>query len=299
MKKQSVAISGASGWLGRQLMAIYSSNPNFKQENFIAITSKRQKIQIGNKVVTTTNFQANEKYSTIDVYYDFGFLTREKISEIGPEKYFEANIQIIENSLSFISKWKPKKVVLSSSGAIYSPLENNQNDLYGSLKRIQELRTQEVCDKLGIDLIIPRIFNLSGVGIYKINTFAISNIINSALLGSEIIITSNAPVVRRYCDINEFLTLLISLTNKNYTGIFDTGGEKIEIQELTSLVVKKVKSKSLITYPTIDASLKSDEYFSTSTEYENLLDKNVGKAPLPIESQIEITAKYIKENFIS
>jgi nucleoside-diphosphate-sugar epimerase len=299
MKKQTVAISGASGWLGKQLMAVYISNSNFKQETFIAITSKRKKIQIGNKLFTTTNFLADEKYPAIDVYYDFGFLTREKISEIGPEKYFEANTQIIENSLSFISKWKPKKVVLASSGAIYSPLEKNQNDLYGSLKRTQELRIQEACDKLGIDLIIARIFNLSGVGIYKINTFAISNIIYSALLGSDIIITSKVPVVRRYCDINEFLNLLITLVNKNYTGIFDTGGEKIEIQELSSLVIKIVNSKSLIKYQTLDSSLKSDDYFSKSTEYENLMDKEESKAPLPIESQIEITAKYIKENFIS
>jgi hypothetical protein len=29
------------------------------------------------------------------------------------------------------------------------------------------------------------------------------------------------------------------------------------------------------------------------------MDKEESKAPLPIESQIEITAKYIKENFIS
>ena len=230
-----------------------------------------------------------------ELYYDFAFLTREKISNLGPKEYVEKNMQIIESSSNLIAKLRPKKVLLASSGAIYSPKKNNQNDLYGKLKKLQEEKIQEICNKVGIDLIISRIFNLSGRGLDKTNTFAISNLIKAALTETPIIINATVKTTRRYCDISEFLDLLVILANSDYKGIFDSGGEKIEIRDLALLVIKTLKSKSLILSPNLDSKNEPDNYFSNSNEYENLLKLYQNKNVIPLRKQIEITAEYIKE----
>jgi nucleoside-diphosphate-sugar epimerase len=81
---------------------------------------------------------------------------------------------------------QPKTVILASSGAIYGEgRRNHQGDnyLYSMLKQIQEEKIIEVCSKIGAKLIIARIFNLSGNGINKINTFAIAEMIVNAVKG--------------------------------------------------------------------------------------------------------------------
>jgi nucleoside-diphosphate-sugar epimerase len=295
VSKSAIIISGASGWLGKQLLTNYLLEQNLEVDLITAISSSKHQIQIQDKIVTTSQFSKEKINVDPELYYDFAFLTREKIINIGPKEYMEKNLQIIESSSNLIAKLRPKKVILASSGAIYSPKNRNQEDLYGKLKKLQEEKIHEICNKIGIDLIISRIFNLSGRGLDKTNTFAISNLIKAALTETTIVINSTVKTTRRYCDISEFLDLLVTLANSDYQGIFDSGGKKIEIRDLAQLVVKTLKSNSSILAPDLDSKIEPDNYFSNSNEYEKLLKLYKNKNLIPLKKQIEITAEYIKE----
>ena len=165
------------------------------------------------------------------------------------EKYKEINMNIIKNSINFIKSNKPKVVVLASSGAVYGSnlgANSTKNDLYGQLKLIQEIEIGNACQEAGSKLITIRIFNLSGSGIRKIDTFALAEFVFKSLKSEDIFIQSNYSVTRRYCDISQLLKLVLCLILENRDIIFDTGGIKVEIRELARMTIEKLNSLSTV-----------------------------------------------------
>ena len=289
MNSQNIAVSGATGWLGSELIRILVNNKIFLDSNIFPITSSEKIITINNSKFVTKKFENIQASQTFDYYFDFAFLTGEKQKNIGPQKYQEINSEIIRNSVNFIMKNQPKVVILASSGAIYGSYQNQENNLYSELKKVQEIKISEVCNFVGSKLIIVRIFNLSGSGIKKISTFVLAEFIYRSSRNKKITIKSNYPVFRRYCDVSEMLNLIIelSVTNENY--VFDSGGTKIEIRELAKRVIQILDSSSKIFSPKINSSLSPDNYFSNSNEYENLVKKHLGLKTVALENQILLT----------
>ena len=289
MKSQNIAVSGATGWLGGELIRILVNNKIFLNSDIFPITSSEKIIEINNSKYVTKKFENIQASQTFDYYFDFAFLTREKQTNIGPQKYKEINSEIIRNSVNFIMKNQPKIVILASSGAVYGSYQNQENNLYSELKKVQEFKISEACNLVSSKLIIVRVFNLSGSGIKKISTFALAEFIYRSLRNEEITIKSNYPVFRRYCDVSEMLNLIIklSITNENY--VFDSGGTKIEIKELAKRIIKIMDSSSKIFSPKINSSLPPDNYFSNSNEYESLVEKHLGLKTVTLENQILLT----------
>jgi len=286
----SITITGATGWLGLELINILS-NLNRSQLKLDLISSSEAQIEVNQKKFLTSIFTKN-KSSEADIYFDFAFITREKINTLGPEKYVAANKDIVSNSVKLIKLKQPKTVILASSGAVYGVGSNDlkgNNYLYSDLKLMQEERIGEVCSSIGCSLIITRIFNLSGNGISKINTFAIAEFISSAFKNQRLQIKSKHLVYRRYCDISQLLNLLLDLSRISFTGVIDSGGIKIELRELVQTIIKELGSNSEIDFPIIEKNSTPDEYYSKSNLYEDLLLKHSNEKPLSIKEQINIT----------
>jgi nucleoside-diphosphate-sugar epimerase len=181
---------------------------------------------------------------------------------------------------------------LASSGAVYGQGFNNfkdDNKLYSELKLMQEEKIGAACSDIGVNLIISRIFNLSGNGINKINTFVIADFISRAFQNQKVQIKSNYLVYRRYCDISQLLNLLLKLHEINFTGIIDSGGIKIELRDLARTIIKQLRSNSEIDFSDIGKDSSPDEYFSKSNLYDELLVKCLNEKPLLISEQIANT----------
>jgi len=146
---------------------------------------------------------------------------------------------------------------------------------------------------------IDRIFNLSGSGIKKLNTFAIAEFIYKSFKNQDIIIQSNYNVVRQYCDIGQLLDLITKLALENKNCTFDSGGEKIEIRELASKIVEQLNSKSKIIALEIDSLLPKDFYLSNSNDYEKLVSEYLKQELVSLKKQITLTKKgLIKQQLI-
>jgi nucleoside-diphosphate-sugar epimerase len=163
------------------------------------------------------------------------------------------------------------------------------NHIYSDLKLMQEEKIGEACSGNGINLIITRIFSLSGNGISKIDTFAIAEMVSRAFRNQKLHIKSNYLVHRRYCDITQLLNLLLDLNRNRFTGVIDSGGIKIELRELAQTIIEELGSNSEIDFPIIDKNSTPDEYYSKSNLFEDLLLKYSNKKPLSIKEQIKIT----------
>ena len=275
MNNPKIVISGSTGWLGKELIKILNSRKSNKV-NMELFCSKNTKFTIAGKNYEAKNFLNANLNSDFDYFYDFAFLTRDKIDKIGIKNYFDINSAIINNSVNLIRACKPKSVILASSGAVYTEGVNHKianNFLYADLKNLQEKKITEACHASGSNLIIVRIFNISGNGIYKVKDFAISDFL----------------VFRRYCDVTQLLQLLVKLAEEKITTIFDSGGYKIEIRELAQRIITLLNSKTKVISKEISELLPTDNYFSNSNEYELLLKKHLNKKSISIENQIKIT----------
>jgi nucleoside-diphosphate-sugar epimerase len=294
MDFENIVISGATGWLGSELIAELLKNTNFEYSNIVPVSSSEGTLKLKDRVMKHSTFEKlNHTYSN-SCYFDFAFLTREKLRVITEVKYKEINLKIIENSVNFIKANKPKMVVLASSGAIYGSnwgANSTKNDLYGELKLLQEIEIGKACRESGSKLITIRIFNLSGSGIRKIDTFAIAEFVFKSLKNENIFIKSNYLVTRRYCDISQLLKLVLRLILDGKDLTFDTGGIKLEIRELAKITIEKLGSSSTVKSFEISNSLPPDNYFSKSNEFEKLVKRHLKEAPISIDNQIDFTRR--------
>lgn len=294
MTFKHLVVSGATGWLGSELIIEALKHDDFQHSNIVAISSTAGSLRLNNRMLNHTSFENLKNIYSNSCYFDFAFVTREKLKLMSEEKYKEINMNIIKNSINFIKSNKPKVVVLASSGAVYgSNLGANsmKNDLYRQLKLIQEIEIGNACQEAGSKLITIRIFNLSGSGIRKIDTFALAEFVFKSLKSEDIFIQSNYSVTRRYCDISQLLKLVLCLILENRDIIFDTGGIKVEIRELARMTIEKLNSLSTVKSLEINSSVPPDNYFSESNEFEKLVKRYLKEEPASIDDQIEFTKR--------
>ena len=138
MQKSKVLISGATGWLGRELLNIFSET-NFEKIQINLISSKNGYMAVKGNNLEVKSFKNYKGIESVNNYFDFAFLARNKLEKLGPDKFKEINMEIISNSTNLIKTICPKTVVLSSSGAIYNIKKSTKaGTLYSDLKKIQE-----------------------------------------------------------------------------------------------------------------------------------------------------------------
>ena len=293
MSPPSVVIKGATGWIGRQT-AIKLVNKFRENLNLTLISSNPVDICIYNKHYQTISPSSLKLDNQIDYFFDYAFQTREKIDSLEEKQYVDVNLNLINHSVEIVKKLRPKTVVLTSSGAVYNSSKYAQTKkykLYSELKAMQEQQITDVCKESGSNLIIVRIFNLSGEGMNKSKVYAFQEIIEKALKNEEIIVKSSYQVFRRYCDIGQLLDLLLQLSFYEENICFDSGGQLIEIHRLVEVVKTSLNSNSPIFFEPIDSLSTPDKYYSSSDKYELLIRKFLNQDSLSIESQVVKTAQ--------
>ena len=289
MQKSKVLVSGATGWLGREILNIFAET-NFEKVEINLISSKNGEVFIKGNKLEVKSFKDYKSIEPVDSYFDFAFLGMNKLEKIGAENFKRINMEIITESTNLIKTICPKTVVLSSSGAIYNIKKSTKGGvIYSDLKKIQEELIAKACNTSGSNLIISRIFNLAGRSIPRESDFALVDFMIKSIENMDLKINSNHLVVRRYSDVTQLLKLLVEMANRGENCVFDSGGAKIELRDLASKIIKVVNSKSKIVAPEIDFETEQDYYFSDSHSYEKLLTKIMGEESIAIENQIQNT----------
>jgi nucleoside-diphosphate-sugar epimerase len=292
-----IVISGGTGWIGRSLVEQIIKSNLCKPEQIILISSLAKNIEISNINFNTHTWEILDIKSQVSMYFDLAFQTQDKLNSYGKSKYIEENEKIVKNSVNFIKNHKPKSIFLASSGAIYGKnylTTPKPESIYGELKFKQEMQLSKVAADLNLNLLITRIFNISGGNINKFETFAIAQMIKSAISRNNIEVIADHQVFRRYADINQLIRLILELLNSGVNCIFDSGGELVELRELAVEIKKIVNPLAKIGLTKIDVNSPSDDYYSRSDLYENLLKQYLGEVNINIDEQIVNTFNYIK-----
>lgn len=275
MPRVKFAISGASGWLGRELVFYLLRSGKIESLSEIRAYSSSKKIldfgEFG-KIETEQFIKPDfSELAGVETFVHLAFLTRNLVDKYGREIFFEKNSILTQQATKVIEKAGPQFVVNVSSGAVFSRQTGNLDtdavtNPYGVGKLQEEHLLQEACAKSGSNLAIGRLWGSTGEHMPINRAYAISDFIYMALREKKIKVKSRGFVWRRYCDAGEFLFLLWKLSRENQFTLINSGGPKIEIGELAELIGKEIEGVELEREKKGDSS--TADYHPIDNSYE-------------------------------
>lgn len=295
-KSSEIFVSGASGWLGKELISLISENrlTHFTTNDLRLFSSNGRSIKlINSKEYLTSSFgvdQIEVMPKKLEGFIHLAFLTRDKLKTLNPNEFIRVNLELISNACKIIERMKPKWVVVVSSGAILnresgeieSDIEKNP---YGFCKRIEELLLTDATKRVGANIVIGRLWGASGEQMPPNPEYALSDFIEGARLKNEIQIKSGGEVFRRYLDAGEFMEVLVKLAVLGESRVLDSGGEVIEIGELSQLVGGHFPGTSVIRSKTVT---DIDDYYPRAQDFDELA-KELGVKLSTIKEQVART----------
>lgn len=266
--QQRFVITGASGWLGRTLVALAS---NFGHE-LMLIGSRSRPINVdgNNFMVNDYQLKAVEEFAPT-VLIDFAFVTREHLDGMSELEYRQVNEDLIGQALNIFALPSVKFGIFTSSGAAVYPkdalLGTYSDNPYGFLKRQTEELVFDASERLQKRSIVIRPWSLSGTMVTKEYEFAFSSFIKQSF-GDEIHVKSPNPVLRRYVAAEDFLALALAklFSSPGSSEVFDSGGDLISLLELAQKVADLQKHEVSVVSHQSSSEVK-DDYYSDDRQW--------------------------------
>jgi nucleoside-diphosphate-sugar epimerase len=290
------AITGSTGWLGKELIFSLLDRGCIQSLDEILLYSSTERLvdfgKFGKKESFAFLGSDFSEISEVEYFVHLSFLTRNLVQKYGLNRYIQINQNLTNQAVNFIERTQPLFVSSVSSGAVYSQnsheLENDiQRNPYGFLKVREEELLREICTIHSSNLSIGRLWGATGRYMPVNVAYAISDLIVQALTKKSIQIHSPRQVFRRYCDSSEFLRVLLECSTVNEFNLFDSGGPLIEIKELATRIMRELDIGGNIEQ-NLDVSLGVDDYYARSDSFE-VLANGFGVSISGISDQIKRT----------
>jgi len=248
MKNKNILITGGMGFIGSNLANELAKNNNVKIYD----------IKNGGDI---KNFKLLKKeLRDIDYVFHFASLISVEESMKKPLDYIENNIIGSLNVLKSSLSCEVKRVIFSSSAAVYgdstkTPIKEatmlNPKSIYAFTKIAVENLMKIFNENCGLSTISLRFFNVYGPE-QKINTSYASVIpmfINRALKNKDLIIYGNGKQTRDFIFIKDIINANILAAKSNYYNTLNIGsGTKTTINNIANLIINLTNSKSKIKY---------------------------------------------------
>ncbi len=298
-------VTGASGWIGMAtLEMLFSALGADAAQRVIAFGSAPRVLALRNGTRVQqrplADLQVLAPAPTMLLHY--AFLTRDRVAGMPLEDYVSRNRAISDLVESCARSLGVTAALVLSSGAVYTRDGGLVTDFptnpYGALKLEDEIRFSRWAEDTGAALVLPRLFNLSGPYINKLDTYALATLIRATQRGEHMRIRAAHTVVRSYTAVADLLATALWRLSRNQSGAwrFDTAGEtEIEIGDLAQLVRQTLGSTSGIERPPRDP-VGIDRYVGEGAAYAALLAE-AGITPQALARQIVNTAADLERRF--
>ena len=284
---KNLLLTGASGWFGKSL--IYEGyklfGKQFLNDNFFAASSPKSVSLPGiPEVINFISLEEALNLKSIDCMIQSAFITRDKIKNIGNDKYIMQINNIINTSSKISQIHKLKKHIVISSGSVI-----NDPSLYGSLKAKEEDRLLISSAK---DKKILRVYAAGGIFLPKLDWSAISQFVQCFYNNKDIHFKSNGRVLRSlvdFGDLSKILLKYISIEDIYPVMIIDACNTEVDLVEIASIIAKKNNLK-VIFPPTFSRQNIASDYRGEIKQFLDLA-KFVGQNLSGIDDQIENSLK--------
>jgi len=291
-----IVVFGASGWLGRECISLLSSSlrKNFSSK-VILVGSTNKSIKVNQQNYEITSIDDLGHQTNVDLVIDLAFITQEKLEQLGEKQYIQLNQELRKKIYDFIYERKPKYVYFASSGAadvdFISVTKSNSKRVYGELKLASETELKKISQELDFNLLVNRIWSVTGLQMQDYSKYAIGNFISQALSTNEIKIKSSDQVLRSYIDAEDLFKVCFHELFLNKFTLLNSGGFQTTLFDLASLVLK-VLGSSTAQNPNSTEKEPGDDYVSKDFKLNDLALKQ-GLNLQSLKDQIRNTLKAI------
>lgn len=257
-----VAITGATGWLGRELLSrLASLRPDVV---VLPIASHARDFSAGIHYFRSVEW---DHFSLVDwkptVFVHLAHLTRDREEIWGPHAYVRENGRLTLAAIKAAELPTVRAVVLASSGAAVASPES----LYGRGKVAAESLFLDHGRRTGQPCVVARAWSVSGSLCPKPNLFALYDFIRQAKERGRISISASTLTFRRYVDAGEFLETCVNAAAAGVSSVIDSYGELVEMGELAERVLSTLKIEGGVLR--VDPSGVPDYYAADSAAFED------------------------------
>ena len=264
--RKKVVVTGGAGFIGSHIVE-YWSKQNADVLVLDNLRSGFEKNLNGFKNVTFVKGSITDKdvvFSVLenaDYVHHLAAMISVPESVENPFECVSINVNGLLNVLEASAKHKIKKIVHSSSAAVYgdnpvSPktilMKPEPKSPYGITKLDGEYYLQSYLENFGLQTISLRYFNVFGPRQDPKSQYAaaIPIFVNNALQNKEIIIYGDGEQTRDFIFVKDVVAAnVLAATTENVNGTFNVAcGSAISINQLVNLVLELTNSKSHIRY---------------------------------------------------
>lgn len=294
--RSSLLLTGASGWFGRTALWEYEQEhgPEALRRDVIPFASRERWVDFDSPhgPVKALPLEAIHAVPNPSGLLHLAFLTRDKVEELGWQRYVDTNRGITAHVARVLKAWPTMPVVTTSSGAA-AALDGQPPDLegnpYATLKQDEEaLLERQASTRLAI---VFRVYAASGRFMTRPQEFALGDLILQALAGQVLQVKAPHAVWRSYGNVEQLMQLGWMLLQRSgeaaYPGFqrFDACGPAVELAELAAAVAAELGGNL---EPRRITSTAMDHYGGDGTAFLALLRRH-GMEPLSLQEQIRST----------
>ena len=299
-----IILTGGSGWIGQAVLEMLEQALGDALSSRILVFGSSAR-DLSLRSGRTIPCQLLEHIRGIGtgpkLFFHCAFLTKDRLQDQSVAAFIAGNKVISDTVANAIEANNVRGLFMPSSGAVYKKGTHELDDdleanPYGVMKRQDEERFVALAKAKNMPVCIPRLFNLAGPFINKIELYALASMITSCNNGQGITIRAPHRVIRSYIHVADLVALgfeLLLNPRKDDVPIFDTAGEvAVELSELANTIRKVLdKPDSAIHRPEVVAD-KDDRYVGQSEPFTRMMHLH-GLTIHNINVQIHDTADYL------
>lgn len=326
LKNKNIIISGASGLIGSFLIDVlmYKNKENKLNCHIYALVRNAERAKnrfnkyIENENLDIISHDINEKLSLdnvskIDFALHLASNTHPKLYATDAINTITTNIIGTKNMLDFAIEKNATRFLFASSNEIYGEnrgdIEKFDEDYCGYIncntlragypesKRCGEALCQAYLKQKNLDIVIARLTRSYGPSMLKNDSKAISQFINKAINGEDIVLKSDGSQYYSFLYMSDSVSGLLKVLLDGKTGeAYNISDEKsdITLKKLADLIAKTCNKKVKFELP--DEVEKAGFSKATKARLDNSKLTNLGWRPIyNIEEGINRTIAILKE----
>lgn len=227
------------------------------------------------------------------VVANFAFNTRDRLQDMGRAEFIGENRELTRRLLFALGLDGVRIGLTISSGAALSPdaeAGDESAEIYGYMKAQEEEEALSMASAHR-NVVVARVYSVSGPFVRRVHEYAFSDFVSQAIRGT-VTIRSSQPVFRRYVAVRDLLSTSLGSGDAGWSGVIESGGDLVEMQELAEAITAVVNPKARI----IRGELRIPEpsvYASDNRTWTEACDRT-GIRPLTLHQQARAVERYLK-----
>jgi len=299
-----IILTGGGGWIGQATLEMLEDalgDALLSRVRVYGSSTRELTLRSGRKIPCQFLEHIGGLGDGPKLFFHCAFLTKDRLQDQSVDAFIAGNKAISHVVANAIESCDPRGLFMPSSGAVYKKnthtLDNDmQTNPYGVMKRHDEERFVKLAKSKNMPICIPRLFNLAGPFINKVELYALASMIAACKAGQGITIRAPHRVIRSYIHVADLVTLgfdMLLNPKQDDVPVFDTAGEvTLELSELADKI-RNVLGKPETEIHRPDVALdKDDRYVGDGTQFTRMMRAH-GLTSRDINVQIHDTADYL------